>query len=256
MTLYAVNSFAGSSKPNTSSEKPEYVFNESFDGFFRSSEASKLHSLDLASIVFNEGTEGSKALKVYYQGFARGSKRIIRTIPLSQATTSATLSFAGKFCEGFDFAKGGKLHGFAPENPVTGGTPIKPDGWSARAMWGQNGQLKTYVYHQGMKGKYGDTKPAPEFRFEPGRYYHLSYRLTLNQPASESNGEFSISVNDKLIVEHTGLQFRASENASTLIHQFMFNTFHGGSSPEWAPRNNKGDYKRDCAYFDDIRITS
>jgi hypothetical protein len=252
MTSSAV---AGSSKPSGKKVPSKTIFSEDFDDFFRSGEASALHSLGLASIVFKEGTDSSKALKVYYLGNERGSKRVIKTMPLSHAMSSATLSFAVKFCEGFDFAKGGKLHGFAPENPVTGGSPIEPDGWSARAMWGKGGQIKTYVYHQGMKGKYGDAKPAPAFRFESGRYYRLSYRLTLNQPASASNGEFSIWVNDEQVVKHSDLQLRASENASTLIHQFMFNTFHGGNSPEWAPRDTKGNFKRDCAYFDNIRIT-
>ncbi|RUO45178.1 polysaccharide lyase [Idiomarina aquatica] len=261
LSLYALISLisaaasAGSDKPEADAGQNSAVFSEDFDGFFRSSEASTLHHLELASIVFNEGTDASKALKVYYQGYDRGSKRVVKTLPLPQAMTSATLSFAVKFCEGFDFAKGGKLHGFAPSNPVTGGAPIKPDGWSVRAMWGKNGQLKTYVYHQGMKGKYGDAKPAPTFRFKPGRYYQLSYQLTLNQPASASNGEFSLWVDGERVVTHSGLQLRASDDPSTLIRQFMFNTFHGGSAPEWAPRDASGNYKRDCAYFDDIRIT-
>lgn len=261
ITLYmlisslSTGAVAGSDKPEPESEQKTAVFSEDFDGFFRSSHASSLHHLDLASIVFNEGTGASKALKVYYQGYERGSKRVIKTLPLAAGMTQATLAFAVKFCEGFDFAKGGKLHGFAPHNPITGGEPIEPDGWSARAMWGKGGQLKTYVYHQGMKGKYGEAKRAPDFQFQPGRYYRLAYKLTLNQPASASNGDFSISVDGKEVVKHSGLQLRASDDASTLIHQFLFNTFHGGSAPEWAPRDQNGNYKRDCAYFDDIRIT-
>lgn len=255
MSLVMASASAGSDKPQADSADANAVFAENFDGFFRSSEASALHHLERASIVFNEGTDASKALKVYYQGYERGSKRVIKTLPLSRAMTAATLSFAVKFCDGFDFAKGGKLHGFAPQHPVTGGAAIKPNGWSARAMWGSNGQLKTYVYHQTMSGKYGDAKPASDFRFQPGRYYQVRYQLILNQPASADNGEFSVWVDGERVVTHSGLQLRGSDDPSTLIHQFMFNTFHGGSAPEWAPRDANGNYKRDCAYFDDIRIT-
>lgn len=251
--LYS-NAIAGSDKPEKK-ESP-YVLQENFDDFFRSGFATSLHHKDNASIVYNKGVENSKALIVYYQGYDRGSERVIETTPLGASLTHASLEFEVMFCEGFDFARGGKLHGLAPEQPVTGGNPIHSKGWSARAMWGKDGSLKTYIYHQDMKGKYGDVQVAKGFKFEPGRYYNVRYNLILNQPADSANGSFSIDIDDKTVVEHKNLRFRGVDSPATQIRQFMFNTFHGGSSPEWAPRDNKGNYKRDCAYFDNITVTT
>jgi hypothetical protein len=248
-------SWGGSDKPEKQTDATA-ILAEDFDDFFRSSFASALHHNDNASIIFNEGIEKSKALIVYYQGDERGSERVIETTPLEQPLAQADLRFDVKFCEGFDFARGGKLHGFAPRNPVTGGRPIKPEGWSARAMWGKNGSLKSYIYHQQMKGKYGDVKVAKDFNFESGRYYHMRYHITLNQPANRANGVFKIYVDDQLVVNHTDLQFRGIDDPKTLVHKFLFNTFHGGSDPSWAPRTADGGFKRDCAYFDNISVST
>src|SRR5690606_38287144 len=133
------------------------VLNESFEGFwwFYNDTAKTLESHRLADIVASEGVDNSKALKVFYQGYERGSERVNMNIPLKQRALHAQLSFDVKFCEGFDFAKGGKLHGLGPEKPITGGKEMKPRGWSARGMWHKDGQLQSYVYHQRKQKQYG-----------------------------------------------------------------------------------------------------
>ena len=197
------------------------------------------------------GVGGTNAIKVYYEGTEQGSRRVVLLASLPQPAMAYSLSFAVKFCEGFDFAKGGKLHGLGPKKPVSGGKPMIPLGWSARLSFRPGGGLQTYVYHQDQPGKYGQIKVAQDFNFVPGQYYQINMRVTLNEPASAANGRVVVSVDRQKLIEHNGLRLRAQEGADGLIQNFMFSTFHGGGTPDWAPRTVDGAYKVDCAYFDE-----
>ncbi|OIM99462.1 hypothetical protein BFR57_02535 [Idiomarina sp. MD25a] len=205
-------------------------------------------------ILPNVGTQGSRGVKVYYYGYERGSKRVLLDYPIPDPGRSYKLSFDVRFCEGFDFAKGGKLHGLGPFSPITGGNKVNPNGWSARGIWLADGGLATYLYHQKLPHKYGTSRNAKGFKFETGRYYRLTYILSLNYPTSAANGFFKILVNGKEVVSHENIQFRASGHKRSLIQRFMFNTFHGGSTPSHAPRDEKGQLKVDCAYFDNFQV--
>ncbi|WP_144984508.1 polysaccharide lyase [Halomonas sp. C22] len=207
----------------------------------------------LTHLVPGAGIEGSTALQVDYQGYERGSRRVVVS-PRIEPALQYELSFWVEFCDGFDFARGGKLHGLGPANPVAGGNTITPDGWSARLMFRGDGGLQTYVYHQDMAGRYGDTRRAEAFQFTPGQYHHVRMQVDLNAPSSADNGQVLVWVDDALVIEHTGLRFRDVENDQSLIQRLMFSTFHGGSSPEWAPRDSTGAFKTDCAFFDDFSL--
>lgn len=209
----------------------------------------------LTHLVPGVGLEGSTALQVDYEGYERGSRRVVVS-PRIEPATQSSLSFWVQFCDGFDFARGGKLHGLGPANPVAGGNTITPEGWSARLMFRGDGGLQTYIYHQDMAGRYGDTQRAEGFVFEPGRYYQVRMQVVLNTPASASNGSVTVWVDDQRLIEHAGLRFRDRESDASHIQRLLFSTFHGGSSPEWAPRRSNGSYKTDCALFDDISVVA
>lgn len=209
----------------------------------------------LAHLAPRQGIEGSTALRVDYVGYERGSRRVVVSPRIDPASQS-TLSFWVQFCEGFDFGRGGKLHGVGPANSVAGGNAITPEGWSARLMFRGDGGLQTYVYHQDMAGRFGDTEVASGFSFEPGRYHHVVMRVRMNTPASARNGSIDVWVDDKLVIQHDALRFRDRVTPGSDIQRLLFSTFHGGSSPEWAPRNDDGSYKTDCAFFDDLTVTS
>lgn len=226
---------------------------ETFDGSQLSSFGQAIIQHPLTHLVEDAGVEDSKAVRVDYQGYERGSKRVVVS-PAIEPRTSYTLSYWVRFCKGFDFARGGKLHGLGPAKPVAGGKAITADGWSARLMFRGDGGLQTYVYHQDMKGVYGDTKVASGFKFEPDRYYNVVMQVTLNQPAEKANGLVKVWVDDKLLIEHEHLRFRDRVNSESHIQRLMFNTFHGGSDPSWAPRDADGGYKTDCAFFDNIKL--
>lgn len=230
------------------------IWQESFDGE-TTSIGSAIVRHPLVVLAHGMGTDGSDAIKVIYRGYERGSRRVTVRSPLPEPATAYTLSFAVKFCEGFDFARGGKLHGLGPKKPVTGGKPVTPDGWSARLMFRRGGGLMTYVYHQDLPGKFAQAKVAPNFSFVPGRYYRIDMRVTLNEPARAANGKMEVWVDRQKLIEHAGLRLRAAEGAGGLVQTLLFSTFHGGNSPAWAPRTADGDYKIDCAYFDDWAVT-
>lgn len=123
-------------------------------------------------------------------------------------------------------------------------------------MFRGDGGLQTYVYHQDMLGRYGDTAVATGFTFQPGQYHLIKMRVSLNHPASANNGSMSVWVDGKLAVQHEALRFRDRVTPASNIQRLLFSTFHGGSSPEWAPRNDDGSYKTDCAFFDDLTLIS
>jgi hypothetical protein len=202
------------------------------------------------SLVHGMGVKGSDAIKVDYIGNDRGSERVLVNYRLPQKSLEYTLTFAVNFCKGFDFAKGGKLHGLGPERPAAGGNSFDASQWSARLMFRGDGGLQTYLYHQDMRGRYGEAVTAKGFRFQPGKYYSIVYKLALNSPPEQRNGYVRVYVNDKEVIRQDGIRFRAANSSESLISTLMFNTFHGGNNPDWAPRNADGSYAVDCAYYD------
>lgn len=203
------------------------------------------HRLISAADTRNEPT----TLKVTYAPYERGSRRVTRIMPLRDSYQQATLSFEVKFCEGFDFARGGKLHGLGSERPITGSIDMDGINWSARLMWRDQGTLQSYVYHQAKDVTIGDAVRHPSFQFKPGVFYQVEMSVKLNSAANKQDGTVHISVNDELLIEHTELQFFSKPNKGSAIQNFLFNTFHGGSDESWAPRNESGELKQDCAYF-------
>lgn len=222
---------------------------ESFDGALTDL-GNTLVKANHVEFAEGMGVNGSDAIKVNYVGNNEGSARVTARYPLSPAL-EYTLNFDVNFCSGFDFVKGGKLHGLGPKNPITGGNSVPDDGWSARGMFRAGGHLESYVYSQNMKGKYGEGVLS-DFAFQPGRYYAVSYQVGLNNPASASNGYMRVFVDGKELINHENIKFRDTDDPESLISTLMFNTFHGGHTSEWAPKNPDGSYKTDCAYYDNF----
>jgi len=202
----------------------------------------------------DQGIKGSRCIKVNYLGYDRGSERVVKRLPLSYPLEEATLNFAVKFEEDFQFVRGGKLHGLGPEKPVTGGDEMHPEGWSTRVMFKGFGKIISYIYHQNKPGKWGDGSGTVVPVFTPGEYNYVSLYTRVNSPASSSNGIFEIWVDGKLIIKHDSLQLRTIESKASLINNFLFSTFHGGNNPSYAPKDSSGNYTIEIAWFDNFAV--
>lgn len=206
------------------------------------------------TVVDGEGVDGSHAVRVTYHGSSRGSERVVATHSLQIRSKEATLIYDVKFCEGFKFVKGGKLHGLGPANTVTGGLEGGPEQWSARVIFRRDGGVGTYVYHQGRPDKYGTESAAPAFQFRPNQYYSISLYVHVNEPATAKNGYADIYVNGEKVASQNDIQFRLTDNGAALISKLLFNTFHGGHTQDFAPRKSDGSYTTECAYFDNFAV--
>lgn len=233
--------------------KAQLLFEETFDTPQTDGLYAKCVHHRYLQVIPNAGPDHSPALKATYKSSKVGSQRIVFRQPLGERGMEYTLLFDVKFDKDFQFVKGGKFHGLGPDRPITGGNAMKPDGWSARMMFHRDEQIQTYIYCQNKTGKYGTTKKNPSFRFEKGRYYAISFHVRVNDKGKD-NGYAHIYIDGKPIIMHDGIEYRASDDPSTLISQLMINTFHGGHMPQWAPKDKQGNYKDVYAYYDNFAV--
>lgn len=189
-----------------------------------------------------------------YVSNEKGSERNRAHIPLKRDLRQATLNFDVYFPSDFDFVLGGKLFGFAPDNPVWGGQETKPDGWSSRIMWREGGRPVTYNYHQNRPGKYGeDSTPVIDTAVIPrGQWVSLS--LFLDVGTGHKDGRSEVWVNGEKASELSDLSFY-DKSLNEPITTLALQTFFGGSSPKWAPKNEDGSYRHLPAVVDNMGVT-
>jgi hypothetical protein len=231
------------------------VLSMDFESVTSGSPEDRLLQHEKLTLATGEGLDGSTGLRAKYVGYERGSERIIKTQALPEPGPEFSLNYDVRFEPGFQFVKGGKLHGLGPENRITGGRPIVPEGWSARVTFKDGGEAKLYTYHQDMKGQYGDRgEVIRPFRFETGQYYSVSLHVRVNDPPEASNGFSRLYVDGQLIEKHENLRLRGRGGDDTLVNDFLFTTFHGGHRPQNAPRDADGNYATVFATFDNISV--
>ena len=231
----------------------QVVFEETFDTPTDEGVYKALKHQKYLHVVPDLGTHNSPVLKATYKSSQIGSERIVIRYKLKERGMAYTLLFDVKFDHDFQFVKGGKMHGLGPDRPITGGNAMKPDGWSARMMFHRGQEIQTYIYCQNKKGQYGTTKKNPSFKFEKDRFYAISYHVRVND-IGKDNGLAHVYIDGKPIILHDGIEYRASDDPSTLISQFMFSTFHGGHMPQWAPKDEQGHFKDVYASYDNIAV--
>lgn len=193
-------------------------------------------------------------LTVIYVSNEKGSERNRAHIPLPRPLDNATLNFDVYFPTDFDFVLGGKLFGFAPKNPVWGGQVTKPNGWSSRIMWREGGRPVTYNYHQNRPGKFGeDSQAVGESSIIPrGEWVTLS--LFLDTGTGHKDGRSEVWMNGKKASELSDLSFY-DKSKNEPITTLALQTFFGGSSPKWAPKNKDGSYRNLPALVDNMSVT-
>ena len=161
---------------------------------------------------------------------------------------SYRLSYRVLFEKGFDFRRGGKLPGLGGGKANTGGERPTGDGWSARYMWGEGGKLGLYLYHLDQKTDYGERFPL-QAKATPGQWLTLRQAIQVNAPG-KADGRIQVWVAEKLALDRKGLRLRGEVKSEVaLVDQFLFSTFHGGGTKDWAPRRDSR------ARFDDFLIS-
>jgi hypothetical protein len=229
------------------------MLKETFDQDTQTGLAKRLLDHKHITLAEGAGPDGSDAIRVAYVGYNRGSERIVVRFPLDFEAESATLSFDVFFEKDFQWILGGKLHGLGPKRPLTGGERREPDKWSARIMWGQDGRCQAYLYDQDETKKWGVSKMSDEPVFTTGQWHSITLQVSLNTPG-KANGYTRIFVDGKKIISYEDVEFRRRGGNDTRIQQFLFSTFHGGNTPEWAPVDETGNYTTVYAYFDNFMV--
>jgi N-sulfoglucosamine sulfohydrolase len=141
-------------------EKP--VLSMDFEDVLPGSPTERLLQHDKLTLAPGEGVNGGTGLRAEYEGYERGSKRIVTHEFLPEPGREFTLNYDVRFDEDFQFVKGGKLLGLGPKRHITGGRPIVPGGWSARVTFKEGGAARLYTYHQDQPGQYGDRPDIDE----------------------------------------------------------------------------------------------
>ena len=144
-------------------------------------------------------------------------------------------SYRVRFGEGFDFVKGGKLPGLVGGEANSGGDPPDgTDGFSARLMWREGGEIVQYVYHPDQPGTWGEDLPWDEGGQRvliPGHWHTLEHRVVTNTPG-QHDGVIEAWFDGALALSRTDLRFRDTDTFA--IDALYFSTFFGGGDETWA----------------------
>ena len=74
-------------------------------------------------------------------------------------------------------------------------------------------------------------------------------------PAGLEEEELSHDTHQVTLIErHDNVQWRAVATKETLINYFLFSTFHGGHTRDWAPKDKEGNSVAVHALFDNIAV--
>lgn len=198
---------------------------------------------------------GSKSIKVAYPAGGVGPSETGAQVPLrfngqSEVYSSYWLYFSDNFDWG-GTSEGGKLPGLGSGDNCSGGSTCDgTNGFSARLMWRSGGNAVLYLYHMDKPGTYGEDLPlmkaGNQITFEKGKWYQVAERVKINTN-NNYDGEVEVWINGEQALLKTGLRL---VNDGSLVDNFYFSTFHGGSGSNWAP-------SVDChIWYDDLIIST
>ncbi len=156
--------------------------------------------------------------------------------------TKATLAYQMRIPADFQWVKGGKLPGvYGGIERFSGSVnPTNPNGWSLRPMWravgdhggtgpGGSGEILEMIW--GMTG-YGVDAGRGSFSWPADGLWHDIALSTLMNTPGASDGECSLSIDGKVVLDLTGL---AINQNGVDIDGLFFTTFFGGHGLSWSP---------------------
>jgi hypothetical protein len=172
--------------------------------------------------------------KVWIEG--SGSQIVMPILPQQEMTLEYSVYFDGKGSP-YEWTSGGKLPGVAGGKGYTGGSPAGAgDGFSARLMFGEGGQLFAYVYHADMKGKYGDSLGIVAYHvLKQNEWNQIRIKYRINT-SSDYNGRMEVWANGEYIGEKNYLRFCTN---GCQIDKFLLVSFHGGQTPDYRPTKDQ-----------------
>ncbi len=194
--------------------------------------------------------KGNRVLRVNYPANVYGPLVGSQWKSAFHSVDEAVLQYKVFFPVGFDFAKGGKLPGLAGGKGNAGGqVPNGYDGWSARLMFHEHGEVAYYLYYPDQKTEYGEYHfwklDSTEIQLPVGRWVEFTHYLRMNNP-KQRDGKLCAWIDGVKVLSIDSLRFR--DTSALAIDHILFSTFYGGDSPEWAP------YKDTYILFDDFCI--
>lgn len=202
------------------------------------------------SIVDDPTGTGTKCLKVIYpkdsyaNGVLKGGSGFY-VYPINGSITNASFEYEVYFPTNFDWVKGGKLPGiFGGRQSCSGGDSAE-DCFSARFMWGKNGNGYPYLYlpksashltefcsytgdvtcSQSMGFPFNETA-----YFTKNQWYKIKEYIELNTPG-KPDGVLKVWVNGERKVNYNKIIWRKYD--SVKISGIIFSTFFGGSTESW-----------------------
>lgn len=171
----------------------------------------------------------------------RGTERVVKVFSFKEKKLATHLNYTVNFKAGFDFARGGKLHGFSSKVIVTGGMEREMDGgWSVRVAFGEKGALGIYYYLHSDKQKFGNFRFINDFSFKTGTNYKIHLYVKVND-INQRNGDICLTVDDEAGFCLEELEFCNVNCDNSYIEKFLFSVFHGGNDLSYAPKNIKGE---------------
>lgn len=220
-------------------------------GSFSSWNINDSYGSKFRSIISDPKGSGEKVLKVtfpaghYTNGVDGGTGFYV--YPFSNLNAqNATLEYDIMFPTSFNWVKGGKLPGiFGAKQSCTGRNPAN-DCFSARFMWGKNGNGYPYLYIPKdaphltefcSYTQYKDCKRDYAFAFNQTKYFEkdkwirVKEKITLNT-VGKANGVLQVWIDGIKKVYYNKVIFRTL--SSVAISGFQIETFFGGSTSDWA----------------------
>ncbi|GAA5851937.1 hypothetical protein JCM9279_007030 [Rhodotorula babjevae] len=179
----------------------------------------------------------------------------------------AMVSYEVGFSVGFDFVLGGKLPGLFGGDSGSGCTGGKGSEacFSTRFMWREKGAGEVYAYIPTYDGQCGTKSTTTtyqchgndgvsidrgSFLFEAGKWNSITQVAVLNSdPGSggQANGVLVVYVGEERAMYLEDVVFRT--NASVLLNAFIFSTFFGGSTADYAASADCSTYYRNMQFY-------
>lgn len=211
------------------------------------SPGQKWRGVNDTRIVADCGGERGQCLEVSYVPTDRGSGRLQTAVDIPPGT-DYTLLYDIRFGDGFEFVRGGKLPGLAPDVHTTGCKQTSSASWSTRPMWRVEGSAQAYFYGQDRTGNCGDGERSATGAFTPGQWQSVALRVKLNGGESTYDGEVTLVVDGMDVSRNQNVRLRSSIADASEITRFFFSTFYGGADPSWAPTQTT------TIRYDDFRV--